>query len=255
MNRRGPKNVLLVDDDPDVLWGLGRCLTRNGFKVTTCADGAEAVPYLESMPCDILVTDVQMPNLNGLALLEWVRKNRPHIRVAVITAFGSEAVKNLSLRRGAILYLEKPLDPKLLIEVLDEASESSSFVGSINKIDLFDYVQLVLVTRRTVRLEVLSPTNERWMLYLREGRVDHAQGEDLTGEDAFYRCLSLEGGSFTSLPWEEPDEVSIGKDGEFMLLEAARIKDETSRGAEADGPAEQEMSLDLFGEEEKQDLF
>jgi CheY-like chemotaxis protein len=254
MNAIRLKNVVLVDDDPEILWGLGRCLTREGFKVTTCVDGAEAVPYLENTPCDVLITDVQMPRLNGLALLEWVRKNRPHVRVAVITAFGSEAVKQLSLRKGAILYLEKPLDPKLLIDVLKQAANTSSFVGSINQIDLFDYVQLVLVTRRTVLLEVMSPQNERCLLYVDRGNVVHAECGELNGEKAFYHCLSFEGGSFTSLPWSEPEAVTIEKDGEFLLLEAARLKDENAHRKDGGGE-EQSLELDLFGDTEKESLF
>ena len=215
----GEKNkVLLVDDDPEILWGLGKCLTRSGFRVTTCVDGAEAVPYLEDTACDILITDIQMPKLNGFALLEWVRKNRPHIRVVVITAFGSEAIKQLSLRKGAILYLEKPLDPDILIDVLKGASVASSFVGSINQIDLFDYVQLILVTKRTLRLEVTSSSNERGTLYVEKGNVVHAVCEDTTGEEAFNKCLSFGGGAFTSLPWEEPEQRTIEMGGEFLLL-------------------------------------
>lgn len=249
-------SVLLVDDDPEILWGLGKYLTRNDFKVTTCVDGAEAVPYLENTPCDILITDIQMPKLNGFALLEWVRKNRPHVRIIVITAFGSEAIKQLSLRKGAILYLEKPLDPKILIDVIQETESVGSFAGSINQIDLFDYVQLILVTKRTLCLEVTSRKNERGFFYVEKGNVVHAVCEDASGEEAFYRCLGFEGGSFTSLPWEEPDARTIELGGEFLLMEAARIKDEGNMESnDSTTDDDEELTFDLFDQEEKGGLF
>ena len=84
----GKESILLVDDDPEVAWALGRYFTRAGFAVTTCGDGAEAISVLKLRHFDTVITDVQMPRLNGLALIDWLRENQSRSRVVVITAFG-----------------------------------------------------------------------------------------------------------------------------------------------------------------------
>ncbi len=234
------RSVVLVDDDSEVVWGLGRCLTRAGFAVSTCTDGAEAVELLRSREFDVLVTDVQMPGVNGLALIEWVRENRPRSQVVVMTAFGSPQVKQVSLSKGAGLYLEKPVDPQFLIEIIRSRS-SDSFSGRVDQIDLFDYVQLMLLTRRRVLLEVSAQGGEGGLLYLNQGTVAHASCGALEGEPAFYRLLSFRGGAFSTLPWREPERATIERRGDFLLMEAARRKDEGGRGGPAPGGGEDDL--------------
>ncbi len=242
--------ILFVDDDPDVSWSLCRLLTRSGFSVITCGDGAEAIPILEEKNFDVLITDVQMPQVNGLALLEWVRQNRPATKVVVITAYGSPTVKHLSMRKGALLYLEKPLDPDLLIEVLRESEKEETFYGNVHRIDLFDYVQLLILTRSKAVLEIHSRNGRMGLLFFHGGEAVHAETEALRGEEAFNKLLALEGGSFNTLPWREPLERTIQRGGESLLMEAARIKDESSQEeARGEENAWAEAGLEEWGEE------
>ncbi|MFH0826256.1 MAG: response regulator, partial [Pseudomonadota bacterium] len=62
--------ILFADDEPDLLWGLGRHLLRSGFSVITCLDGAEAVEMLKKRDFDLLITDLLMPKLDGFGLLD-----------------------------------------------------------------------------------------------------------------------------------------------------------------------------------------
>ncbi|MCP4680457.1 MAG: response regulator [Deltaproteobacteria bacterium] len=117
-SKEGGLRILLADDDPSQLNGVSRYLSRAGFSVMTCEDGEEAIAALEGMPFDVLISDVQMPKTNGLALADWVICNRPAIRIVIMTAFGSSVIYQSAMRKGATLYLEKPVDPKLLVEIL-----------------------------------------------------------------------------------------------------------------------------------------
>ncbi len=112
------KRILLVDDDVGQLENLSRYLNRSGFFTITCEDGDEAIAALEGMPIDILICDVQMPRVNGLSVLQWVRENRPEIRVFLMTAFSSHELYQIATDKGVTMYLEKPVDPKLLVEIL-----------------------------------------------------------------------------------------------------------------------------------------
>lgn len=223
------KKLLLVDDDPEVSWGLGRFLTRHGWSVVTCGDGFEAIQLLEIESYNALVTDVQMPQLNGLALLEWSKRNRPELPVIVITAFGSASVRKVCLQKGAFHYLEKPVDPGIIAELLSVLDERDSFSGTVTCVDLFDYIQMMLVSRKKAIVVVQSVDGESGRLFIEGGNIVHAECAGTTGERAFIHCISFSGGSFTSLPWSEPEARSIGKRGDFLLMDAAREKDETGR--------------------------
>jgi len=107
-------------------------LTLAGFAVTTAGDGSEAVDLLHSRLFDVIITDVRMPRMNGLALLDWIRFNRPEARVVVMTAFNGPYLKDLCVGKGAMLFLEKPVDPDMLISAIagalprDPAASNSS---------------------------------------------------------------------------------------------------------------------------------
>lgn len=113
------RRLLLVDDEAQVRWAIGRILDVAQFVVETASNGKEAQASMESATYDLLVTDVQMPLVDGLSLLSWVDQNHPHIYSVAVTAHGSPSVRDMALDRGAILFLEKPFNTKLLVSVLN----------------------------------------------------------------------------------------------------------------------------------------
>lgn len=226
------KRMLLVDDDPGVVWGVGRFLTRSGISVTTCGDGQEAIETLQSYDFDVVVTDIQMPRVNGMGLIGWVRQNRPNLLVVVITAYGSPSVRKAALKKGAVLYLEKPVDPELLLELLRSTGPADTFSGTIHNIGLIDYLQLMLISREKTVLDVLANDGAHSLIFIDRGDICHAECGDLEGEQAFYRCLDFGGGTFATKPWKEPVHRTITTRGDFLLMEAARLKDEAGRSPE-----------------------
>lgn len=226
------QSILLVDDDPEVVWALGRYFTRAGFPVTTCGDGAEAIGLLESRHFDTVITDIQLPQLNGLAVVDWLRENRSDTRAVVITAFGGPSIRNLSIAKGAILYVEKPVDPDLLAETLSSSEAETAFSGNIDNIDILDYLQLMMLTGRKIVLEVTCKDGDQGVIFIDNGEVKHAKCRELEGEEALYKCLCFEGGSFVNLPWTDPDKVTVTKPGDFLLFEAARKRDESRADVE-----------------------
>jgi len=244
------KKLLLVDDDPMVSWSLGRFMTREGWNVNICNDGIEAMQLLEMQKYDALVTDVQMPRLNGIALVEWTKRNRPEMPIIVITAFGSSSVRSVCLQKGAFHYLEKPVDPGLITQLLSVESERDTFSGTVTCIDLFDYLQMMLVSRKQALVEVQSVDGETGLLFISGGDVIHAECSGMVGERAFIHCVSFLGGNFSSLPWREPNKRSIDKKGDFLLMDAARKKDETGNidlqtNRPSEHPEEAELAFNI----------
>jgi CheY-like chemotaxis protein len=227
------RSILLVDDDPEVVWALGRYFTRAGFPVATCGDGDEAISLLATRGFDTVITDIRMPRLNGFALIDWLRNNRPGTRIIVMTGFGGPSIRQLSIRKGAILYLEKPVDPTFLLEVLSSEDDGTHFSGNVDRIDILDYLQLMMLSGKQVVLEILSRDLHRGVLFIDKGEIRHAACDGLEGEEAVYRCLSFDGGSFVNHPWTEPEKTTIRRPGEFLLMEAARHRDESRAGSES----------------------
>lgn len=103
--------ILVVDDDAQILRFLERCLNEEGYDVATASDGAEAINQLRVEAFGLIVTDMKMPNVDGLALLKEARRLRPDVAIIVLTGHGTFENAIAALREdGAYDYLLKPLE-------------------------------------------------------------------------------------------------------------------------------------------------
>ncbi len=104
--------------------------------------------------------------------------------------------------------------------------EEESFSGYVEGVDIIEYLQFMLLTGRSVVIEVVPASGSRGRIFVRNGNVIHATSKGLQGEQALYECLASRSGSFSNFPWREPTRTTIDKPGEFVLMEAARRRDE-----------------------------
>jgi two-component system response regulator PilR (NtrC family) len=102
--------ALIVDDEPDIRDLLGITLGRMQIQVSTAADYASAVKHLGSERFDLVLTDMRLPDGDGLDLVEWIQTHRPGVPVAVITAHGNVEAAVRALKLGAFDFISKPLD-------------------------------------------------------------------------------------------------------------------------------------------------
>ena len=124
----GKKRVLVIDDDPDVRVTIQSLLEAEGFDVRTAADGREGLDLQEGDPADVVVTDIFMPNLDGVETIHELRRKFPDTRIVVVSGGGSAASKNdyLEIARllGAAQTLQKPVQPDLLVDVVRDLARS-----------------------------------------------------------------------------------------------------------------------------------
>jgi EAL domain-containing protein (putative c-di-GMP-specific phosphodiesterase class I) len=113
--------ILIVDDEPALLRGLARVLGSRGYAVTTAPNGAEAQRTFAQGQFDLVLTDISMPECDGLQLLQQVRNTDADIPVVLITGEPSVGTAVKALECGAFHYLTKPVDFKTLDEVVDKA--------------------------------------------------------------------------------------------------------------------------------------
>jgi two-component system response regulator ChvI len=107
--------VALVDDDRNILTSVSIALEAEGFSVRCYSDGAEALRGINTQPVDIAVLDIKMPRMDGMELLEQLRRIS-HIPVIFLTSKDDEVDELLGLRMGADDYIKKPFSQRLLIE-------------------------------------------------------------------------------------------------------------------------------------------
>ena len=120
-----PLRVLVVDDDPGVRYTLREILSSEGLLVDEAADGAEALARFEAQPAPLVVTDLRMPNVDGMELLRRLAARSPAPRVVVITAHGSERQAVEAMKAGAYDYFRKPFENDELLAVVRRAVEAA----------------------------------------------------------------------------------------------------------------------------------
>jgi len=115
--------VLVVDDEPRIRDGLKRVLDPMGYFVLTASSGREALSMLASRDVAIVVLDLQLPDTNGMDVLNVIRQRHPHIVVIIITGFGTVQTAAEAMRKGAYDLLPKPFDPDQLRLAIARARE------------------------------------------------------------------------------------------------------------------------------------
>jgi DNA-binding NtrC family response regulator len=130
---RGPspdaQRILLADDDPDSLEGMRSLLMAWGYDVETAENGRAALDKVGMVHPSVVITDVVMPAMSGLELLEAVRRDEPDIHVIVMTAHGSSDTQHRAAAHGAFAYLPKPVDTAKLKSLLARALGEEGGVG------------------------------------------------------------------------------------------------------------------------------
>jgi nitrogen regulation protein NR(I) len=117
-------HVLIVDDEVNIRRVLAAMLKREGYEVTTAADGEQALGVLLKTPVHVVVTDLVMPRLGGMELLRRVATEFPDVPVIVITAHGSVDSAVAALKAGAFDYITKPFEQEELKKVIAKAARA-----------------------------------------------------------------------------------------------------------------------------------
>ena len=125
--------VLLVDDEPGIRHVLGALIRDFGYDVHTAESAREALEAFTANPFPIVVTDIRMPGMDGLALLERVRNQNPDTQVVMITGHGDMDNAVECLRLGAADFIAKPVNDDLLEHSLKRAAEQYSLREQIRR--------------------------------------------------------------------------------------------------------------------------
>ena len=128
-------SILVVDDSPIDRRLAGALLTKRGYGVTYATDGRDALTKINAVRPDAVVTDLMMPEMTGLELVEAIRKDHPSVPVVLMTAHGSEETAIEALRLGASSYVPKRRLADDLADTVAAVVEIAQDVGRISSVD------------------------------------------------------------------------------------------------------------------------
>jgi DNA-binding NtrC family response regulator len=122
------KVILIVEDDPTVGESLRLLLKRKGHEILLATNGKEALQLFRHESVDLVITDVVMPKMNGIELLEAVKGLRPETEVIVISAQGTIEKAVQAMKLGAFDFIEKPINPRVISLLVERALEKQTLI-------------------------------------------------------------------------------------------------------------------------------
>lgn len=237
--------ILLLDDDEEVLAVYREMLSQlpSQPEIHTATSGARAIALLEAENFSLLISDLNMPKMDGLQVLTIVRRRFPRLRTAVLTAVVDEQFRARAYAMGVDLYLEKPTTAKETtffmdcIESLLGREAEGGFRGVQSK-SLVDLIQLECLSQSSSILKISNGVQEG-RIWIQQGEIIDAEVQNLAPDRAFQRILSWKTGSFVILPPDPSRARMIFNSYQGLLLESAQAMDE----AVATGPDSSQRAL------------
>ncbi|WP_276976719.1 response regulator [Flavobacterium filum] len=116
------KKILLVDDEPNIIMSLEYTFKKQNFEVFIARDGQEALDILKTEQPNIIILDIMMPNVDGYATIESIKKNEKltHCKVIFLSAKNKESDIEKGMQLGANAYMTKPFSIKKLVDQVNE---------------------------------------------------------------------------------------------------------------------------------------
>ncbi len=117
------KNILIIDDEKDLCQLLGDILSSHGYNVECANTNREAISSLNSRSPDLVFLDLKLPDGDGLRLLSSIKKINPSTTVNIISAYGTEEVRDEARRLGAYVFIDKPFSEEAILSIIRELHE------------------------------------------------------------------------------------------------------------------------------------
>ena len=214
--------VLVVDDEENLNWSLVTSLRREQYAADGALTAEDARRRMADVIYDCVISDIQMPGIDGFQLMTWLRENRPQSRVIMMTAFGSPSVRQEALRNGVAAYLEKPFDLNALKHELRRALASPT-QAPLNY-DLIEITQVISLARRDVAVQ--AQVNEQLgLLVFERGELISAVFGALRGEQAFFAMCATPAQLATPAPTPERVERNVTQPVSALLFDALLKRD------------------------------
>ena len=240
-------HILVADDEPNLRRVLGAILQREGYAVSQVPDGQSAIEQLDES-VSVVITDLKMPKVDGMAVLERASRTFPEVPVIMITAFGTVDNAVAAVKAGAFDYIEKPFEQEQIRQIVKKAVAQAKLnktsvqtadiqtgrfglIGASKEINtVFDVIEKVADTPSTVLITGESGTGKELVakaLHEHSARKDNAFikincaaiPKDLMESELF----GYEQGAFTGATSSKPGRFELASGGTLFLDEIGEI--------------------------------
>ncbi len=138
-------NILVVDDEEDIVQLMSETLSLWGHQAVTAKDGEEAMAKFQETPVDLVISDIRLPKLNGVRLLEQLREVDKNIEVILVTGFPEVSSAIDAMKNGAYDYLIKPVDLNELRLKIERALEKKEIGKSITTLRGVNWAMIISI--------------------------------------------------------------------------------------------------------------
>ncbi|OGP66995.1 MAG: Fis family transcriptional regulator [Deltaproteobacteria bacterium RBG_16_44_11] len=240
--------ILIVDDELNMRLVLAAMLKKEGYEVASASDGREALQILKSGKIAAVVTDLKMPNIDGMELLHCISEQHPEVPVIMITAHGTVATAVEALKKGALDYITKPFDLDELKNVISKAIktrtlkeselflppdeiERAGIIGTSKRtLEIFDAIKRVAPTTTTILITGETGTGKELVadaIHYNSPRKKNplikincaAIAETLMESELF----GYEKGAYTGAAITKPGKFELAHKGTLFLDEVGEI--------------------------------
>lgn len=174
------KRILVVDDDRQMRLDLAEILTMEGYDVDNVGSGEEALKMIKEEEYEIVLSDLKMPGMSGLELLEHLRKLSPNTRIIMITAFATIESAVDAMKKGASDYISKPFKINEIEVAVKRALEEAKFIEDLQK------------APESMGKLKLQPMIESLSSPIRRDVIDHLYAEEKTSFMQIVEKLGIE---------------------------------------------------------------
>ena len=222
--------VLIAEDDLALQRFLQIRLKKYNDKfVAIFADnGEEAIKILKQTYISLLVTDIVMPGVDGMALLSYMNNKHPHIPCIVMTANATPELEQKFSDDNIVCFFKKPFQLEKFVQTILHALEQDDPDGTLKGISVASFLQMIQLEQKTCLLEVHPPGIEKGHFYFQEGIPHNAFYGDLRGEEAALKIIAMDQAEirFMNLPSKQIPR-QINRELLALIMEAMRLKDKS----------------------------
>jgi CheY-like chemotaxis protein/predicted regulator of Ras-like GTPase activity (Roadblock/LC7/MglB family) len=215
--------ICIVEDNA-LNENLVNALRKDGYEVQGVTGDADAINILWSEEFDVLIYDLQAPEAGSLEVLQWLHAYRPAIHLITIGPPNLPALHAQALESGAVSYLEKPLDLRILKDELRRLSQHSGFTASLDSFDLLDIIQIINMSRKNIGLLINTGLEEQGALGFQQGELTWAEYGLLRGEEAFFALAAHKNGTVTQQLLNEQVHANVTQPLSRLIFQALQYR-------------------------------
>ena len=223
------EKILIADDDRILSKMITNALEKyaDKFEVFLAGDGEEAIAVLRQEPISLVVTDIQMPRINGVVLLAYVHTYHPSVPCFVMTSYGTSRLR-AKLPKDTIRFFQKPINVHDLVRAIIAVLERKEPGETAQGVSVVSFLDMINMEQISCLFEIQSPGKPAGVLYFKDGVLYDAECGDKDGEAAALELIARQMSTyrFKDFP-EEKITRRIKTDLEDLIRNAILVEPET----------------------------